>query len=139
MRDDNAIMRDTLLAIRLELDARYIPHKVSASKAGVSYSTWLSWFPADGTPQIPSLACLTALAKALPADLFDLLLPDDFHAARCPKGVDYDAFAAGCMAFLSAKEKAHREDSPGGPAIVDCERGELDRSIVHLPLRGKVA
>ena len=137
MRDENAIMRETLLAIRLELDRRYIPMKVCAGKAGVSYSTWLSWFPADGTPQVPSLGCLAALSRGLPADLFDMLLPDDFHAARCPKDVDYEAFADGCMAFLAEKQKAHHPDSPGGPAIVDEERGALDGKVI--PLRGRAA
>ena len=137
MRDDNAIMRETLLAIRLELDARRLPMKVCAAKAGVSYSTFLSWFPADGTPQIPSLACLGALARSLPADLFDLLLPDGFHMAPCPKDVDYDEFAAGCMAFLAEKERSHHPDSPGGRDIVDEEKSALDVKII--PLRGKVA
>lgn len=137
MRDENAIMRETLLVIRSELDRRYIPMKVCAGKAGVSYSTWLSWFPADGSPQIPSLGCLAALSRGLPADLFDMLLPDDFHAARCPKDVDYDEFASGCMAFLAEKEKAHHPNSPGGRDIVPEEHNSLDVKII--PLRGKVA
>lgn len=140
MRDDNAIAKETLVAIRDELDARHIPHKVSASKAGVPYSTWLSWFPvAGGTkePQVPSIASLRALSRGLPADLFDMLLPDDFHAARCPKDVNYDDFAAGCMAFLAEKERAHHPDSPGGRDIVSEEHHPLDMKII--PLRGKVA
>ena len=136
MRDENAIMRETLLAIRLELDNRRIPMKVCASKAGVSYSTFLSWFPADGTPQIPSLGCLAALSRALPGDLFDLLLPDDFHATRCPKDVDYDDFAAGCRAFLEEMGKAVHPDSPAGRDISDCEASTLGVKVI--PLRGVV-
>lgn len=136
MRDENAVMRETLLAIRLELDNRRLPMKVCAAKAGVSYSTWLSWFPADGTPQVPSLGSLAALSRGLPADLFDLLLPDDYHAARCPEGIDYDDFAAGCHAFLQEKSKAHCPNSPGGREISDCEKSLLDVKVV--PLRGKV-
>lgn len=139
MRDDNAIMRDTLSAIRLELINRGLSMKVCASKGGFSYSTFLSWFPAGGTPQIPSLAVLPGLAKALPADLFDLLLPDGFHMARCPEGVDYDEFAAGCHAFLKRKTEAHHPDSPAGRDISDCEESSLDGIVVQLPIRGKVA
>jgi len=137
MRDDNAIMRDALLAIRLELDARRIPLKVCASKGGFSYSTFLSWFPADGTPQIPSLAAMPGLAKALPADLLSYLVPDGFHIVPDPEGVDFDEFAEGCHAFLKRKSEAHREDSPAGPSISDCERNDLN--VVMIPLRGKVA
>lgn len=137
MHDESTIMRETLHAIRLELDRRRLPLKVCAAKAGVGYSTFLSWFPADGTPQIPSLAYLGGLARALPADLFDLLLPDGFHMAPCPEHVDYDEFAKGCMAFLADKEAAHHPDSPEGRDLADCEKSKLDMKIV--PLRGKVA
>lgn len=132
MADENAIMRETLLAIRLELDARGIPLKVCASKAGVSYSTFLSWFPASGTPQIPSLAALRGLAKALPGDLLSLLVPDGHHIVPDPDGIDYDAFSAGCRAFIDAKDRAHHPDSPAGRDIADCERQELDSNVVRL-------
>jgi hypothetical protein len=139
MPDDSAIMRDTLLAIRLELDARGLPLKVCASKAGVSYSTFLSWFPASGTPQIPSLACLPGLAKALPGDLLSMLVPDGFHIVPDPSGIDYDDFSAGCRAFIDAKEQAHHPESPAGRDISDCEKAVLNGTIVRLPIRGKVA
>jgi len=138
MQDDNTIAREALSAIRLELDARRIPLKVCASKAGVSYSTFLSWFPAGGTPQIPSLAALPGLARALPGDLLSLLIPDGFHFVPDPQGLDYDEFAAGCRAFLDAKDRAHHPDSPAGRELSDCERQALDAKVVMLPV-GRVA
>lgn len=139
MADENAIMRDALFAIRAELDARRIPLKVCAGKAGVSYSTFLSWFPAPGgerEPQIPSLAVLPALARALPGDLLSYLVPDGFHIIPDPSGVDYDDFAKGCREFLACKDDAHHPDSPGGRDLSACEQAALNVKVV--PLRGRV-
>lgn len=132
MADENAIMRDALLAIRSELDVRGIPLKVCASKAGVSYSTFLSWFPAAGKPQIPLLAALPGLARALPGDLLSLLLPDGFHIVPGPEGVDYDDFSAGCRAFIDAKDRAHHPESEAGRDIGPGEQAELDGNVVRL-------
>lgn len=139
MADENAIMRDALLTIRSGLDARNIPLKVCAAKAGVSYSTFLSWFPASGTPQIPSLAALRGLAKALPGDLLSLLIADGFHIVPDPEGLDYDEFAAKCRTFIDVKDRAHHPDSPAGRDLSDCEQEKLRGLVVHLPIAGKVA
>lgn len=132
MPDENAIMRDALLTIRRELDDRRLPLKVCAAKAGVGYSTFLSWFPAQGTPQVPSLAALPGLARALPPDLLSLLVPDGFHIVPDPSGMDYDEFSAGCRAFIDAKERAHHPESEAGRDIGPTERAELDDNVVRL-------
>lgn len=135
MRDDSAIMRDALTAIRAELDVRGLHHKVLAGKARVSVSTWLSWFPVPGgakEPQVPSLAMLPALAKALPADLLSYLVPDGFHIVPDPDGVDFDDFAAGCHAFLKRKSEAHCPNSPAGREIADCEGRDLTGHRLRL-------
>ena len=137
VRDENTIAKETLFAIRLELDNRNLPLKVCAAKGGIKYSTFLTWFPANGDPQIPSIAWLPQLAKALPNDLFSLLLPDGFHMVPSPEGMDYDEFAAGCRAFTKAKDEAHHPSSPAGRDLSDCEKAKLN--VVSLPLRGKVA
>jgi transcriptional regulator with XRE-family HTH domain len=137
-RDDNAIVRETLLAIRLELDARGLPLKVIASKAGVSYSTFLSWFPAGGTPQIPSLAALRGLARALPGDLLSLLVPDGFHIVPDPSGLDYDDFAAGCLDFASAHAQARHPNSECGVDIGPREKSNLDDKVVVMLPIGRV-
>jgi hypothetical protein len=139
MPDDNTIMRETLLTIRLELDNRRLPLKVCASKAGVSYSTFLSWFPASGTPQIPSLACLPGLAKALPGDLLSLLVPDGFHIVPDPSGIDYDDFAAGCIRFAGEHAQARHPLSECGVDIGPGEETKLNATILHLPIKGTVA
>ena len=140
MRDENAIMRETLFAIRSEIDARGLHNKVLAGKAGVSVSTWLSWFPVPGgtrEPQVPSLAMLPALARALPGDLLSYLVPDGFHIMPSPEGVDYDEFAGGCHAFLKTKSEAHCPASPAGREISECEAKALDAKVI--PLMGRVA
>lgn len=135
MRDETAVIREALFAIRAQLDQRGLHMKVLASKAGVSPSTFLSWFPVPGgakEPQVPSLSALPGLAKALPADLLSYLVPDGFHIVPDPEGVDYDEFADGCHAYLARKSKAHCPDSPAGRELSDCEKADLD----HLRLVG---
>lgn len=140
MTDENTIMRDALTAIRAELDDRRIPLKVLAGKAGVSYSTFLSWFPVPNgksEPQIPSLAVLPQLARALPGDLLSYLVPDGFHIVPDPSGIDYDDFAKGCRDFLACKDDAHHPESEAGRDIGPTEQALLEAKVV--PLRGKVA
>jgi transcriptional regulator with XRE-family HTH domain len=139
MRDETTVMRETLLTIRDELDQRGVIHKVLAAKAGVGTTTWFSWFPQNGTPQVPSLAFLPALAKALPGDLLSLLVPDGFHIVPDPEGLDYDEFSAGCRAFIDAKEQAHHPESPAGRDLSECEQEKLRGIVVHLPIKGTVA
>jgi transcriptional regulator with XRE-family HTH domain len=138
MRDDNAIMKDTLLHIRSEIDARGLHNKVLAGKAGVAVTTWLSWFP-GGTrePQVPSLASLAGLARALPTDLLNLLVPDGYHIVKAPDDLDHDKIEDLCRDYVATKAQAHHKDSPAGREISDCERSLLDVKVI--PLRGKVA
>lgn len=138
MRDDNAIIRDALLAVRQQLDLRGLSMKVCASKAGVSYSTFLSWFPASGTPQIPSLACFHALLKALPIDLASLLVPDGWQLVRVPVGVDHDELAEAFADYLHEKNAAHHPLSENGRDLGPTETEKLTGKIVRLPI-GKAA
>lgn len=139
MRDDNSLMRDALLAVRQQLDLRGISMKVCAANAGVSYSTFLSWFPAGGTPQIPSLACFPALLKALPIDLISLLMPDGWQVVQVPVGVDHDDLATGFADYLAEKNAAHHPESECGRDLGPGERAKLDAKVAYLPLKGKAA
>lgn len=132
-------MCETLLAIRLELDARGIPLKVCASKARVSYSTFLSWFPAGGKPQVPSLSCLPGLARALPGDLLSMLVPDGFHIVPGPEGMDYDDMAAGCIDYAAAHAHARHPNSECGVDIGPNEKAQLDSKVAYLPIVGRAA
>lgn len=137
MNDENAIVRERQLAIRRELDRRGIALKAVALDAQMPYSTVLSYFPADGTPQIMSVASLFRLCNAIPDDLLSLLLPENRHIIKAPAGVDHDEFEAGCALFLDVKRRAHHKDSPAGEKISECENEALN--VVRLPLEGKVA
>ncbi len=139
MRDDNAIVREALLTIRQELDRRGLSMKVCAAKAQVSYSTFLSWFPAAGTPQIPSMACLDALLKALPVDLASLLAPDGWQIVRVPVGIDHDEIERAVLDYAATKAAAHHPESECGREIGPGEQAELDSKVAYLPIAGKLA
>ena len=135
MRDETAIMREALFAIRSQLDMRGLPMKVLASKAGVCTSTFLSWFPAPGgqrEPQVPSLAAMAGLARALPADLLSYLVPDGFHIVQAPADINHDDLAAGCIDYASAHARARHPDSPDGVNIAPCEDSELTGRAARL-------
>lgn len=137
MRDETTVIREALAHIRQQLDKRNVVHKVLAGKAGVGTATWFSWFPADGTPQIPSLAFLPGLAKALPGDLLSLLVPDGFHIVPDPSGMDFDEFSAGCREFIDCKERAHHPESEAGREIGPTERALLNGNVVKLVAGGR--
>lgn len=143
MTDETDIVRERQRLIRREMDRRGISIKAVQLDGGwETSSTVLSYFPADRDkePAVMSVAAYHRLLSrgALPADLLSLLLPDGFAVVRVPEGIDHDEIAAGFQDYLAAKGRAHHPDSPAGRDIADCERSELDRKVVMLPL-GRIA
>jgi hypothetical protein len=76
---------------------------------------------AAGDTEMP-LSALDALIGILPEELLTLLMPAGHAIVRIPDGIDLDELDAACRAVVAEKAKAHRENSPGGPAVVECER-----------------
>jgi hypothetical protein len=80
MHDESEIVgviRQRQAAMRREMDRRQIAMKVVSQDSGISYSTLLTYFPADPLKQpvqIPGSA-IFALTGHLPADILSLLLP----------------------------------------------------------------
>ncbi len=137
MRDDNAIVRDRQCAIRREMDRRGILLKqVQLDGEWETVSTVASYFPAcdDAKPAVMSAAALHRLirTKALPLDLLSLMLPEGFQIVRAPEEIDHDEVERMCREYLEAKGTAHRQDSPGGREITDCERTALTGKVVQL-------
>lgn len=134
MHNETMIVHGRQLAIRRELDRRGIPLKVVAFDSGIQYGTLLTYFPADADkkPHTISGAAIYMLCGALPADLISLLLPEGFQIVRAPECIDHDTLCDIAQDYVATKQAAHRQDSPGGTAIVDSERSTLDGKAVAL-------
>jgi hypothetical protein len=132
--DESSIVREIQLVIRRELDRRGKSLKAISFDAGVPYSTLLSYFPGDrnAVPHAMPVAALRKLIGHIPADLMSLMLPDGWQIVHAPEEVDHDAIAEACRAYLSAKEAAHRKDSPAERDIADCEDRTLRAAAVSL-------
>lgn len=136
MADSDTIMRERQLAVRREMDRRSISLKAVSLDAQMSYSTIRSYFPGErnAVPAVMPLSALFTIAerKALPLELLSLLLPDGIQFIRAPEDIDHDALCDLARRYVDEKVRAHREDSPGGPAITDCERERLDSTVTQL-------
>lgn len=121
------IIRDRQAAMRREMHRRGIAMKVVSQDSGISYSTLLTYFPADQhkTPvQIPGSA-IYALAGHIPPDILSLLLPSDHVIVRAPEEINHDEIAGAMQDFLRAKECAHHPESEAGREIGPCEDNVL--------------
>ena len=126
------IIRSRQILMREEIDKRGILMKVVASKAGLCYTTLLTYFPADKlkTPvQIPGSA-IFALTGHLPPDILSLLLPAGHVIVQAPEEIDHDEIAEAMHDFLTTKERAHHPESPAGREIAPCEDGSLREKFV---------
>jgi hypothetical protein len=137
MADYDNIVRERQKAIRRQIVDRRIAVKVIAADAGYeTTSSVLSYFPAnkDATPAVMSVAALFRLIEtdALPLDLLSMLLPDGIAIVKVPEAIDHDEIERACRDYLAAKGRAHRQDSPAGPAIAVCEDKALRENVVTL-------
>jgi hypothetical protein len=110
--------------------------KAISLDAGIDYDSLCNY--AKGETQMP-IAVLYALIGIIPANLLSLLLPDGHSIVRVPDNIDHDAMCEWAEAYTAKKLAAHRKDSECEEAIGPNELADLDSTVVHLPLRGKVA
>lgn len=116
--------------------ARYgLTKKAISAESEIGYDSICDY--ANGETEM-SLSAMVRLIGVLPNELLSLLLPEGQAIVAIPDGIDHDELAGAMQDYLLTKGQAHREDSPAGPAIADCEREVLDRKVVMLPL-GRVA
>ncbi len=136
MGDANTIVRDRQLVIRREMDRRGISLKAVALDSGMSYATIVSYFTGERDRQpatIPGSAIYQLCAtRALPLDLLSLLLPDGFQVVRVPEEINHDEIEDMARDYLATKSRAHREDSPAGRDLAECELRVLDGKVVQL-------
>jgi hypothetical protein len=122
MHDESEIVgviRQRQAAMRREMDRRQIAMKVVSQDSGISYSTLLTYFPADPLKQpvqIPGSA-IFALTGHLPADILSLLLPTGHVIVKAPEVINHDEIAEAMHDFLQAKERAHHPESEDGREI----------------------
>lgn len=107
-----------------------------ASRLGWHRNTLDTYFPAspDTKPTKLPLSALWDILESgvFPADIAALLAPDGFTMARVPAGMDHDEFADLLRSYLDRKAKAHRADSPAGPALSPCEVADLDERRAQI-------
>lgn len=136
MRDAADIVRDRQLAIRRELNRRGILMKQVELDSGMSSSTLLSYFPANGEakPAVMPMSAIYLLAetRAIPDDLLSLLLPAGVMLVRVPEGIDHDELETAARDYLAEKGKAHHPESPAGREISSCEDDALTAKAVRL-------
>lgn len=129
MCDSSEILLQRQHDVRSEINRRGFALKVVASKAGIPYNTFCSYFPADENArptQIPGGAIFGLIAgRALPLDIISLLLPEDVQIVRASEELDPDWIEELCREYLATKAQAHHRDSPAGREISDCERRTL--------------
>lgn len=110
--------------------------KTIASELGWERGTLDAYFPPNPDTR-PTKLPLPALwdileSGALPAEIAALLAPDGFSFAPVPAGMDHDEFAEACAEFAARKARAHRADSPDGPALSKCEIRDLDERRAQI-------
>ena len=129
MCDGSEIVLQRQHDVRSEIDRRGFALKVVASKAGIPYNTFCSYFPADSKvkpAQIPGGAIFSLIASdALPLDIVSLLMPEGVQIVRADEEIDHDWIEDLCREYLATKAQAHHRESPAGREISDCERNTL--------------
>lgn len=96
--------------------------KAISDLSGIPYSTVRSYAGHNEEPHEMPLSAWHKLATVLPLELFGTLAPQGFHLVR-ESDCDLDELNERAGDFRDAKARAHREDSPAGPAI--CPDAEL--------------
>jgi hypothetical protein len=121
------VIRDRQRAMRRAINKRGIHMKVVAQDSGISYTTLLTYFPADEqkTPVQICGSAIFALTGHLPADILSLLLPEGHLIVRAPVEINHDEVADAMADYLLAKQHAHHPDSPAGRDIAPCEDNVL--------------
>jgi hypothetical protein len=127
------VIRDRQRAMRREIDRRHILMKVVAQDSGISYTTLLTYFPADElkTPVQICGSAIFALTGHLPADILSLLLPEGHLIVRAPVEMDYHEVADLMGDWLATKQHAHHPDSEAGTEI-----GPREGNVLRVKFAG---
>lgn len=103
--------------------------KAISMDSGLGYTTIQSYAKGEA---VMSIASLFKLVGVIPDELLSLLLPEGRHVVAAPDDIDHDALCDLAEDYVRCKAQAHRVDSPGGIAIVECEHNDLTSKAVKL-------
>lgn len=117
-------------AERLGITHKVIHYDTGGDIGGLSLSAIGQYARGESAMGLPSFVKLIGV---VPADLLSLLLPDGFQIVRAMRDVDHDAAAEAARDYLSAKDRAHHPDSPGGREIVAIEDEALRSKLASVP------
>lgn len=100
------------------ITAKVIHYDTGGENDGIGLSTLGQWSRGESAMGLPMLIRMIGI---IPDDLLSLLLPDGRLIVRTPDDIDHDEVEQAARDFLAAKAAAHRQDSPAGRDIADCE------------------
>lgn len=113
-----------------EAGNRGFTHKVIHSRTKLSLSIIGQYSRGETAMSGPSIIKMIGL---IPLDLISLLYPSNIQIVEASDEIDHDAFCEMARDYFDAKVKAHRADSPAGPAICPVqEQPDLDVRATRL-------
>lgn len=105
--------------------------------SGIPYSTLRSYAGHSGATAEMPISCLRKLHGVISNELLSLLTGDGVQVVTASDEIDHDAFSEILRDYMDAKERAHRADSPAGPAICPTqEKPILDAKAAGLKAVG---
>lgn len=131
-RDIPAIIRETQERVFRICQANGLTLKAISLDAGIPYSSLRSYAGNSGATSIMGIDVLYQLVGVVPNELLSLLLPSGNAIFTVPDDVDHDEIEEMARDYLATKAKAHRADSPEGPAVAACERNTLNGKVARL-------
>jgi len=131
-REITHVMRETQERIFRVCQSRGLTLKAISVDSGIPYSTMRSYAGNNGPTAIMGVDALYRLVGVVPDELLSLMLPEGRAIVSVPTDIDHDEIERRCRDYLAVKGRAHRQDSPDGPAISACESIELAGQVVQL-------
>lgn len=98
--------------------------------SGIPYSSLKGYAAGETMMPISAVVALTGVIDDALLSLF--WEPKGRTLIATPDGVDHELMAEFCHDYLATKTAAHHPDSPGGPAISECESEKLKAKTAPL-------
>ena len=103
--------------------------KAISMDSGIPYNNLRGY--ANGDHEMP-ISAFRKLTGVISDELLSIMLPEGRQIVEAPDDIDHDALADWADDYCKTKMAAHRADSPGGVAIVECEKDALDGKAARL-------
>lgn len=120
-----------------EAQRRGMTLKAISLDSDIPYSTLRSYAGNNGATAEMCVSAIRKLHGVLSDDLLSLLTGDGVQIITASDEIDHDSLSEVVRDYLDTKEKAHRADSPAGPAICPTkEKPILDAKATGLKAVG---